>query len=195
MINPSMLSEKYQHAIRFASEKHSEVNQVRKWSGLPYITHPIAVSNILMSTVDWISENEVIAAILHDTVEDTKTTFDEIESLFGKEVRGLVWHLTDVAKPEDGNRATRMAINREHIRNAPESAQTIKAADCIHNLQNCVKLSGGFAFKYIPEKRATFEVLTKADPAIMNLFKEVLEQQEFELAEKAKYIAQKKASK
>jgi (p)ppGpp synthase/HD superfamily hydrolase len=182
-----------EYAIEFAGKKHSDVNQVRKWSGLPYITHPIAVSNILKAHVEWISSTELIAAILHDTVEDTNTTFDEIDALFGKEVRDLVWWLTDVAKPEDGNRATRMAINREHIRNAPESAQTIKAADCIHNLQNCVKLSGCFAFKYIPEKRATFEVLTKADPAIMKVFKEVLEQQEFELDAKAKYIAQKKA--
>lgn len=181
-----------EYAIDFATKKHSDAKQFRKWSGLPYITHPIAVSNILKANVDWISENELIAAILHDTVEDTNTTFDEIESLFGKEVRDLVWWLTDVAKPEDGNRATRMAINREHIKNASESAQTIKAADCIHNLSNCVKLSGGFAFKYIPEKRAVFEVLTKADPAIMKLFKEVLEEQERQLAVKAEYIKSKR---
>lgn len=180
-----------EHAIEFANKKHSDVNQLRKWSGLPYITHPIAVAEILKTHVPDVSNDQLVAAILHDTVEDTHTTFEEIESLFGEEVRELVYWLTDVAKPEDGNRAIRMAINREHIKNAPERAQTVKAADSIHNLQNCVKLSGGFAFKYIPEKRAAFEVLTKADPAIMKLFKEVLEEQERQLAAKAEYIKSK----
>lgn len=176
----------YNFAIEFANRKHSEVNQLRKWSGLPYITHPIAVANILIEAVDDISESELIAAILHDTVEDTNTTSEEIESIFGKEVRDLVYWLTDVAKPEDGNRATRMAINREHIKNAPASAQTIKAADCIHNLKDCARTSGGFAFKYIPEKRAVFEILTKANPIVIAMFKEVLEAEELQLSRKKK---------
>lgn len=170
-------------AIRFAHRKHTEVGQRRKWSNQPYITHPIAVVRLLMQYAEP-TEAMLVAAALHDTVEDTNTTLEEIENNFGREVAELVYWLTDVAKPEDGNRATRMKINRDHIEAAPAEAQTIKAADSTHNLMRCVELAGGFAFKYIPEKRAAFEILHKADPLMMQVFDRVLTEQESQLKEK-----------
>lgn len=181
-----MQQSNFVRAIRFANKKHTEVNQRRKWSNLPYITHPVSVARILMQTT-LPTEDQLIAAILHDTVEDTNTTFDEIEHNFGASVRVLVYWLTDVAKPEDGNRAARMQINRDHISNAPAEAQTIKAADSIHNLHNCVATAGGFAFKYIPEKRATYKILTKADPLVMSVYDRVLCEQEELLRIKSEY--------
>lgn len=172
-------------AIRFANRKHREVGQRRKWSGKPYITHPVAVVRLLMRYTEP-TEAMLIAAALHDTVEDTKTTFDEIDEHFGKEVRDLVYWLTDVAKPEDGNRAARMRINRDHIESAPAEAQTIKAADSAHNLMDCVATAGGFAFKYVPEKRATFNILHKADPAMLYFLGTVLNYQEHQLELKKK---------
>ena len=88
------------------------------------------------------------------------------------------------AKPEDGNRAARMKINRDHIEAAPAEAQTIKAADSIHNLLNCVQTAGAFAYKYVPEKRATFYVLQRADRLMMQVFDRILTEQEFELEAK-----------
>lgn len=170
-------------AIRFAHRKHTEVGQRRKWSDAPYITHPIAVVRLLMQYAEP-TEAMLVAAALHDTVEDTNTTLEEIEANFGREVALLVYWLTDVAKPEDGNRAARMKINRDHIEAAPAEAQTIKAADSTHNLMRCVELAGAFAFKYIPEKRAAFYVLQRADPLMMQVFDRVLTEQEFQLKEK-----------
>lgn len=172
-------------AIRFANRKHREVGQRRKWSGKPYITHPVAVVRLLMQYTEP-TESMLVAAALHDTVEDTNTTFDEIEEHFGKEVRDLVYWLTDVAKSEDGNRAARMQINRDHIENAPAEAQTIKAADSAHNLMDCVTTAGAFAFKYVPEKRATFNILHKADPAMLYFLGTVLNYQEHQLERKKK---------
>lgn len=160
-------------AIRFANRKHTEVGQRRKYQDAPYIVHPIAVMRHLMLNYD-VTNEQLVAAVLHDTVEDTKTTFDEIESNFGGGVRDLVYWLTDVAVPSDGNRATRMGINRSHSALAPSEAQTIKAADSIDNLKSIVNADLGFAFKYVPEKRALFNVLTKADPLIMKEFDAVL---------------------
>lgn len=176
-------------AIRFANRKHREVGQRRKWSGKPYITHPVAVVRLLMRHTN-ATEAMLIAATLHDTVEDTNTTFDEIEQHFGKEVRDLVYWLTDVAKPEDGNRAARMKINRDHIEASPAEAQTIKAADSAHNLLNCVETAGAFAYKYVPEKRETYKILTKADPAMLRVLESILCDQEQQIEAKKKRKAE-----
>lgn len=170
-------------AIRFAHRKHTEVGQRRKWSDAPYITHPIAVVRLLMQYAEP-TEDMLVAAALHDTVEDTNTTLEEIRQHFGWDVAVLVCWLTDVAKPEDGNRAARMKINRDHIAAAPAEAQTIKAADSTHNLLNCVEYSGAFAYKYVPEKRATFMILDKAHPSMMRAFEQVLTEQERQLEAK-----------
>ena len=172
-------------AIRFAHGKHQEVGQRRKWSGAPYIVHPIAVSRILMTIVEP-TNAMLVAAILHDTVEDTNTTLEDIKYLFGKEVADLVYWLTDVAVPEDGNRAKRMQINRDHIAQAPSEAQTIKAADIMHNIDGCVDVAGKFAMKYIPEQREKFKILTKADPRIMAELDKILSREEQKLIDKKK---------
>jgi len=169
-------------AIRFANRKHKAKNQRRKWSKKPYITHPIAVIRLLIEHTEP-TDTMLMAAALHDTVEDTDATIPEIANTFGLDVGVLVWYLTDFAEPMDGNRAKRMQINRDHIQRAPAEAQTIKAADCAHNLIDCVETAGGFALRYIPEKRAMFEVLDKADVNIMRVFEQILTEQEKKLRE------------
>lgn len=167
-------------AWQFAHRRHSDVGQIRKYSGEPYIVHPVAVANILVMHGNP-TQDMVVASLLHDTVEDTNTTLHEIIQEFGVSVADLVYWLTDVAKPEDGNRAKRMAINRDHIAKAPAAAQTIKAADIIHNVKSIVKYNKGFAYKYVPEKRDVCRVLTKADPALMRLLETTLSEAENEL--------------
>jgi len=89
------------------------MGQDRKYSKVPYIVHPINVMQIVRSVTD--DEAMLIAAILHDVVEDTAITIDEIYSEFGERVGDLVDDLTDVSKPEDGNRAYRKQLDRKNI--------------------------------------------------------------------------------
>lgn len=78
-------------AIDFAT--HAHYGQKRK-SGEPYITHPLAVAGIL---IDWAMDiDTILAGVLHDTIEDTDATLDEIESLFGHDVAFLVDGVTKV---------------------------------------------------------------------------------------------------
>jgi (p)ppGpp synthase/HD superfamily hydrolase len=77
---------KIHNAIIFASIKHQ--NQKRKGTNLPYIVHPMEVMQIL--TENGCNENVIVAGILHDTLEDTDTTPQEIEKEFGKEILAIV---------------------------------------------------------------------------------------------------------
>lgn len=78
--------EKLNKAIEFASIKHA--NQKRKGTTIPYIVHPIEVMQILRE--NGASENAQIAGVLHDTIEDTATTYAEIKELFGADIANMV---------------------------------------------------------------------------------------------------------
>ena len=87
-------------AIDYAAEKHA--GQKRK-SGEPYINHPLAVAEIL---IEWgMDIDTVVAGVLHDTVEDTDATLDELESLFGRDVAFLVDGVTKVSQARAGMRS------------------------------------------------------------------------------------------
>jgi (p)ppGpp synthase/HD superfamily hydrolase len=137
-------------AIIFAANAHGSVNQVRKYSGQPYIVHPIAVANIVR-TVNHTPEM-LAAAYLHDVVEDTPVTIEEVHAEFGKTVAELVGWLTDISKPADGNRKFRKAMDRQHTWDAPWDAQTIKLADLIDNTISIVASDPNFARVYMHEK-------------------------------------------
>lgn len=86
------------NAIKFASEKHK--GQKRKFSGLPYVTHPIIVMELIQKykgNSKHINELKC-AALLHDTIEDTETTYFEIEKDFGSLVASIVQELTSDEK-------------------------------------------------------------------------------------------------
>lgn len=86
-----------EHAIEFATKAH--VGQKRK-SGEPYIIHPLHVADTL---IDWgMDIDTVLAGVLHDTVEDTTATLDEIENLFGRDVAFLVDGVTKVSQARAG---------------------------------------------------------------------------------------------
>lgn len=88
-----------EHAIDYATSHHE--GQKRK-SGDPYITHPLSVAYTL---VDWgMDIDTVLAGVLHDTVEDTEATLEEIESLFGRDVAFLVDGVTKVSQARSGMR-------------------------------------------------------------------------------------------
>lgn len=117
-------------ALTYAADKHRD--QRRKGAGaVPYINHPIAVAEMLWRVGGVRDAAVIAAAILHDTVEDTDATPDEIERLFGHEVRELVAEVTDDKSLE---KAERKRLQIEHAPHLSPGAQQIKLADKIANV-------------------------------------------------------------
>lgn len=148
-------------ALQFAIVAHGD--QKRKYTGLPYVTHTIEVATIVAEHGG--SDAQIVAALLHDTVEDTPVELQEIADEFGTEIAELVGWLTDVSKPEDGNRATRKALDKAHILAAPHDAQFVKLADLISNTRSIVDHDPDFAKVYLKEKRA---ILNGMLPSVKN---------------------------
>lgn len=163
-----------ERAKKFATAAHASIGQVRKYTFEPYIVHPAEVVRIVMSVPH--SEAMLAAAWLHDTVEDTPVTIEEIYAEFGEEVGELVGWLTDVSCKEDGNRAVRKAIDREHTAAAPAEAQTVKLADLISNSRSILEHDTDFAAVYLAEKALLLDVLTKGDPTLHAQATEILKQ-------------------
>ncbi|KAA6182517.1 bifunctional (p)ppGpp synthetase/guanosine-3',5'-bis(diphosphate) 3'-pyrophosphohydrolase [Thiohalocapsa marina] len=162
------------HARRFATEAHQRIDQRRKYTNQPYQEHLKAVAELVAGVTD---DPEMIAAAwLHDTVEDTPATFGDIERAFGRRVRELVAHLTDVSKPADGNRAVRKAIDRHHTAQAPVEAKTIKLADLIDNCRDICRHDAKFGRVYLAEAAALLEVLADADERLYRLAQKTLAQ-------------------
>ena len=161
-----------ERARAFATERHSDIGQLRKYTDEPYINHPAAVVE-LVKTV-WHTDSMLAAAWLHDVVEDTKTSIEEIEDEFGMVVANYVEMLTDISVQSDGNRATRKAIDREHTARAHPNAKTIKLADLIDNSRSIIDRDPKFAKVYLEEKRLLLEVLKEGDQTLWNQANEIV---------------------
>jgi (p)ppGpp synthase/HD superfamily hydrolase len=107
------------------------------------------------------------AALLHDVVEDTEHTIDDIRAEFGDDIAVLVSDLTDVSKLEDGNRQVRKAKDRAHSGTASDRAQTVKLADLISNSMDIVKHDPKFAKYYMQEKLLLLGVLTRGNQILL----------------------------
>jgi GTP pyrophosphokinase len=120
-------------AYQFAAHHH---HMQHRQSGEPYITHPLAVANIL--TTLKIDLASIIAAILHDTVEDTAATLEDIEREFGKPVADLVDGLTKISKIKFRSSQERLAENfRKMVMAMANDLRVIliKLADRLHNMR------------------------------------------------------------
>lgn len=119
-------------AIIFATRKHQ--GQIRKdQEGSPYITHPLAVARAIWQ-IGGIKELKIlVAAILHDTLEDTQTHQSEIEQQFGQEVLSIVLQVTDDKSLEKIDRKRRQV---EHASHLTLDARIIKLADKLVNCQD-----------------------------------------------------------
>jgi len=158
------MSDLVDRARRFAVDAHRNVGQLRKYTGQPYDEHLRAVAEMVGLVTN---DDEVIAAAwLHDVVEDTPATVEEIERPFGPRVGALVAALTDVSRPHHGNRAARKALDREHLARAPADAQTVKLADLIDNCQDICKHNARFGRVYLEEMGALLEILTEGDESL-----------------------------
>jgi (p)ppGpp synthase/HD superfamily hydrolase len=149
----------------YAMAAHAAVGQKRKYTGEPYIVHPAEVARIVAG-VPGATPDMVAAAWLHDVVEDTDCTFTDVHVAFGADIAALVGWLTDVSRPEDGNRAYRKAVDRAHTAEAPAEAQTIKLADLISNSRSIMEHDPAFARTYLEEKRLLLAVMTRGDAGL-----------------------------
>ena len=117
-------------ALAFASEKHKEERR-KGGSHPPYINHPINVAQILWETGGVRDIHILVAALLHDTVEDTGTKPDEIKRKFGPEVLSLVMEVTD---DKSLPKAERKRLQIVHAPQTPKEARQIKLGDKISNV-------------------------------------------------------------
>lgn len=146
-------------ALVFAAKAHGD--QRRKYTGESYIVHPIEVMGILVDH-GITDDNVLAAALLHDVVEDTPVGPDTLAMEgFNQQVIGLVLEVTDVSRPQDGNRALRKGRDRDHLEIASSDGQNIKLADLISNTTSIVQHDPGFAKVYLEEKADLLTVLTR----------------------------------
>ena len=119
-------------AVAFAADKHR--NQRRKDADAsPYINHPIALANVLANEG---GVNDVVvlcAAVLHDTIEDTETTPEELTAVFGPQVTTTVLDVTDDKSLDKHDRKQRQIEHAPHI---SKEAKLVKLADKICNLRD-----------------------------------------------------------
>lgn len=112
--------DKLRTALKFAALKHA--GQVRKGTDVPYLVHPVEVAMVLQSL--HCQTDVIVAGFLHDTIEDTDTTFEEIEALFGTRVASVVAEVSEVSK--------KRAYVKAHTY-SPDAIR-VKAADLICNV-------------------------------------------------------------
>ena len=119
-------------AAAFAAEKHK--NQRRKDADAsPYINHPLALASVLAVEGGVETPEVICAALLHDTVEDTETTAEELAAIFGATVTGIVLEVTDDKSLDKAVRKEEQVRHAPHI--SPE-AKLVKLADKICNLRD-----------------------------------------------------------
>lgn len=146
-----------ERAYRFAREAHKGV---RRRSGEPYILHPISVAKIVITELG-LGSTSICAALLHDVVEDTEYTKEDIEAAFGKKIADIVEGLTKISGGIFGDKAS---VQAENFRKLLLSMSTdirvvlIKMADRLHNMRTLgslrpekqYKIAGETLYVYAP---------------------------------------------
>lgn len=122
-------------AAKFAAEKHK--TQMRKDGVTPYINHPVDVVEILWKVGEVRDGVTLIAAFLHDTIEDTDTTANEIANRFGDEVASVVLEVTDDKTLSKAERKQRQIDTAPHKSNR---AKILKIADKASNIKSLIEL-------------------------------------------------------
>jgi guanosine-3',5'-bis(diphosphate) 3'-pyrophosphohydrolase len=119
-------------AAAFAAQRHS-MQRRKDRDASPYINHPLALADVLVNEGNVLDGTVIAAALLHDTVEDTETTFDELTTRFGPQVVAIVAEVTDdksLPKQERKRLQVVKAPNKSH------GAKLVKLADKICNLRD-----------------------------------------------------------
>lgn len=124
-------------AIHFSSEKHKDQRR-KNPEQHPYINHPIRVARLLASEAGIRDLNVIIAALLHDTVEDTDTTLEEIHTLFGPQVAQIIDEVTD---DKSLPKAVRKQMQIDHAPKVCRQAKLVKLADKLDNLLDLLSIT------------------------------------------------------
>ena len=128
--NPRSNSDLIRDAYEYGMQMHE--GQFRH-SGEPYFTHPVAVAAIL--TEMRLDDATIVTALLHDTIEDTETTSEELQAIFGPKVASVVMEVTDDKSLEKSLRKQRQVEHAPHI---SKEAKLVKLADKISNLRDII---------------------------------------------------------
>jgi (p)ppGpp synthase/HD superfamily hydrolase len=172
-------------AINFATKAHS--GQKRKGKDVSYITHPLSVGLLLASS--GVKQDVVVAGILHDTIEDTNTSYNAIQKQFGKEVADIVNDVTEQDRNLSWIERKKQAL--EHVKDMQNESVLVKTADVLQNISEQIedfKVEGNKMFERFNAKKEQqlnrYIKLTEAiknreidNPLLPQLEKKVLELQ------------------
>ncbi len=149
MQNPLPTHGAFVQAVAFAADKHR--NQRRKDAeASPYINHPIALANVLVNEGGIDDPLVLCAAVLHDTIEDTETTADELRALFGSSVASVVLEVTD---DKSLDKLVRKQRQVEHAPHLSRAAKLVKLADKISNLRD---IQASPPTDWLPERKQDY---------------------------------------
>lgn len=121
-------------AAQFAAHKHKDQRR-KDANASPYINHPIALASILREEGEVDDPLVIAAALLHDTIEDTETSYAELRGQFGDEIAEIVAEVTDTKWLE---KHSRKHLQISKAANASEAAKLVKLADKISNLRDII---------------------------------------------------------
>jgi len=119
-------------ALAFAAHKHRDQRR-KDPAASPYINHPIALADVLVNEGGVTDVEVLCAALLHDTVEDTDTTHEELANAFGSRIARIVAEVTD---DKTLPKAERKRLQVEHAARLSQEAKLVKLADKICNLRD-----------------------------------------------------------
>jgi len=119
-------------ALAFAAHKHRAQRRKDKEAS-PYINHPIALADVLANEGGIDDAVALCAAVLHDTIEDTETTYEELRQRFGEEIADAVMEVTDDKALQKAERKERQVLHAPHL---SLRAKLVKLADKICNLRD-----------------------------------------------------------
>jgi len=161
-------------ALQLAAERHA--GQTRRDGITPYVNHPVDVARILVRDGDIDDDDELLAAaLLHDTVEDTDTTVEELEDRFGTRVAGLVEEMTDDMSLPRAEQKRRQIV---HAADLSPDAELLKLADKISNIGDLTRdpgpSSGHSRCEYMDWTERVIEGCRGVHPALEAAYDEAL---------------------
>ncbi|WP_331068747.1 HD domain-containing protein [Steroidobacter sp.] len=121
-------------AAQFAARKHKDQRR-KDAAASPYINHPLALANILWEEGKVEDPVVIAAALLHDTIEDTETAYDELRGQFGEEIAEIVAEVTDTKWLK---KTSRKRLQVSKTARASRAAKLVKLADKIANLRDII---------------------------------------------------------
>lgn len=132
-----MLTDRFNDALVYAAKVHA--TQTRKRTRIPYVSHLMSVTGLVLEHGG--DEDQAIAALLHDAVEDQggEAQLAEIRTRYGDRVADMVWACTDGLDGEKGPWRERKEAYLTHLKSVPDEVRLISCADKLHNLQSILK--------------------------------------------------------